>query len=65
MIKYNSLSNKYLVKLCDIKVGFLQRDELTYELLCRAVTFKHNATEDRMRKLLKNAIKTNLNSVLK
>lgn len=46
--------------MSDIKVDFLQRDELCYELMCRAVVVKENETVDRMRKLLRSAIKNKL-----
>lgn len=46
--------------MSEIKVDFLLKDELTYELWCRGVTIPENETVDRLRKLLRHSIKNNL-----
>lgn len=46
--------------MSDLKVDFLVRDELQYELKCRDVTFQEKETVDVLRKLLRKAIKDNV-----
>lgn len=43
-----------------IKVDFLLKDEISYELWCRGVSFPENETVERLRKILRSSLKNNL-----
>lgn len=44
--------------MSEIKVDFLLKDELTYELWCRGVSIPESETVDRLRKILRSSVKT-------
>lgn len=52
-------------KMSELKVDFLTKEEIVYELWCRGVQFPENEIMDRLRKLLRKAIRDRVEYAVK